>query len=202
MRPMKTVLLTAAAVAGVTGLAFAAAPAFHEMTVTTPDGGVAHIRYIGDTPPKVNFVRSDSAAIPAGFVASSPFVEMDRISAMMDRQMALMMLQARAMQAQAAQMEAPLYAARLQASPSAPGMFFASVPAGAGVCMKSVRITQSGNAAPQVVSQQSGDCGSAGKPAPSAAAPAEMKAAPEQSTAPLQTISYKPANASHPRQGI
>jgi hypothetical protein len=183
---MKTILLTAAAVAAVTGLAFAAAPAFHEMTVTAPDGGVAHIRYLGDTPPKVNFVRSDNAAIPAGFVAASPFAEMDQISAMMDRQMALMMLQARAMQAQAA-----------------PDMFFASVPAGAGVCMKSVRITQSGNGAPQVVSQQSGDCGGgAGKASSSTAAPAELKAAPEQSTAPLQTISYKPANVSHPRQGI
>jgi hypothetical protein len=199
---MKTILLTAAAVAAVTGLAFAAAPAFHEMTVTAPDGGVAHIRYLGDTPPKVNFVRSDNAAIPAGFVAASPFAEMDQISAMMDRQMALMMLQARAMQAQAAQMEAPLYAARLQANPAAPGMFFASVPAGAGVCMRSVRITQSGNGAPQVISQQSGDCGGAGKASSSTAAPAELKAAPEQSTAPLQTISYKPANVSHPRQGI
>lgn len=200
MRPTKTVVLAAIAVAGVTGLALAAGSSVHEMTVDMPGGGVAHIRYTGDVPPKVNFVRTSAggfAASPAvGFFGeASPFAEMDRISALMDRQMAVMMQQARMMQQQTLQ-GAPLSSAEFKALPAGPGYSFVSTLSGDGVCMKSVQITASGNEAPKVVSQTSGNCG-AEKPA--SAAP--VKAAPAQS-APLQTISYKPDTVAHPRSGI
>jgi len=80
---MKTLLMTAVAAAALTGLAMAAAPAIHDLTVDVPGGGLAHIRYSGDVPPQVNFVRVPQTALPAGFFAPSPFAEMARISAMM-----------------------------------------------------------------------------------------------------------------------
>lgn len=193
---MKTIVLAAAAVAGLTGLAFAAAPVFHEMTVAMPDGGVAHIRYTGDVAPKVNFVRTaDAGLADTGFVPS-PFVEMQRISALMDAQMADMMARAHFPQ-QAAMQQMPLSQAQLQPLPAA-SYSFVSTMSGNGLCMKSVQITATGNGAPKVVSQTSGNCGEA---AAKAAAPVNAKPAEPASTSGLQTISYHPGPA-HPRPGI
>ncbi|MDR3527949.1 MAG: hypothetical protein P4L57_11785 [Rhizomicrobium sp.] len=183
MRLTNTVILAAAAVAAVTGLAFAAGSSVHEMIVNMPDGGVAHIRYTGDVAPKVNFVRASGFAAPIGYFDESPFAEMDRISALMDRQMVIMMQQALH--------NAPLSSAEFKALPAGSGYSFASTLSGTGVCVKTVQITASGNAAPKVVSQTSGDCGSG-----TIASPGQTKAAP------LQTISYKPEAARHSRQGI
>ena len=193
MRPTNTVILAAAAVAALTGLAFAAGSSVHEMTVNMPDGGVAHIRYTGDLAPKVSYVRTPSGSAPIGYFGESPFAEMDRISALMDRQMAVMMQQARMMQQQALQ-NASMSSAAFKALPAGSGYSFISTLSGTGVCMKTVQITASGNAAPKVVSQTSGDCG-----AENAASPAQTT---ESSAQPLQTISYKPQAARHPRQGI
>jgi hypothetical protein len=185
---MKSLVWSGIAAAGLTGLALAAAPAFHDMTLDIPGGGIAHIRYIGDTPPKVNFVRSETALAPAAFGPSaSPFAELDRISALMDAQMAEMMLHARMMQ-QAAMQQVPFGAS------GEGGLIQAG--SGQGFCMHSVQITSDGRSAPKVVSQTSGNCGAEAKPAAPAAAAGQS--APD----PLQAISYRPAPPSSHRQGV
>jgi len=161
--------------------------------VDVPGGGLAHIRYSGDVPPQVNFVRVPQTALPAGFFAPSPFAEMARISAMMDRQMAVMMAQARLMQEQAADLEnAPRQSAALKALPAAPPYSFISAVPGSGVCVKSVQITATGNGASQVVSQIRGDCGASAQTSES------LKIAP----ALPQAISYKAGKESRQRSGI
>ena len=197
MHPTKTVILAGAAIAGLTGLALAAGSSVHEMTVDMPGGGVAHIRYTGDLAPKVNFVRTAAgglAAAPIGFFGEpSAFAEMDRISALMDRQMAMLMQQASLMHLRVLQ-NAPLTSAEFKTLPDGSGYSFVSTLSGNGVCMKSVQITTLGNEAPKVVSQTSGNCGDA-----KAARPANAAAG---QAVPLQTISYKPDAAHHSRQGI
>jgi len=196
---MKTVLLTAVAAAGLTGLALAAAPAIHEMTVAIPGGGEAHIRYTGDTPPKVNFVHS-SEAMPVGFFAPSSFDEMERISAMMDHQMATMIYQARLMQqqAEASLGGSPLRSAEFYGMPAGSSYSFVSTISGNGVCMKSMQITSSGSSEPKVVSHTSGNCGAQSN----TAAPTQAKAAPVPQSSPLQTISFKPEAPAQKRRGI
>lgn len=201
---LASVLLIGAAVAGVTGLALAAGPAVHEMTVAMPNGGTAHIRYTGDVAPKVNFVQGPASpfvmtAFGPGFGAESPFAEIERIQALMDRQMASMMLQARQMQVQA--MRDPLYAATFNGVPAGDNaMHFVSTSSGNNYCFRSVQITASpSGGAPKVVSHTEGNCG--GSPAPQMKAPAA--AAAPSPTVPLQTISYHPRSPSpQPRQGI
>lgn len=194
MRPAKTVLLAGAAVvglAGLTGLALAASSSMHEMTVQVPGGGVAHIQYTGDVAPKVMFVHQPATAFATGFWGvPSPFAELDRISAMMDRQMAQMMYQANLMQ-QAA--DHPLNAAVFKDMPAGSASYsFVSTMAGNSVCMRTMQITSSPNGGqPKVVSHTSGNCGD--KPS---AAPAELNTTPSSNG--LQTISYKPT---HTTQG-
>jgi hypothetical protein len=77
-----------AAIACVT--AAAAAEKQHVMTVRLPDGSVEHVRYTGDTPPRI------LVAAPAA--ESDPFADMERISAMMDAQADAMMAHASEMQ--------------------------------------------------------------------------------------------------------
>jgi hypothetical protein len=173
------------------------------MTVAMPNGGTAHIRYTGDVAPKVNFVQGPASpfvmtAFGPGFGAESPFAEIERIQALMDRQMASMMLQARQMQVQA--MRDPLYSATFNGVPAGDNaMRFVSTSSGNNYCFRSVQITASpSGGAPKVVSHTEGNCGS---PAPQMKAPAAT-AAPSP-TVPLQTISYHPRSPSpQPRQGI
>lgn len=199
MRTVRTVLLAGAAalgIAGLAGLAMAAGPAFHEITVLLPGGGVEHIRYTGNVAPKVDYVSGP--AVPVAWNAwsvSSPFAELDRISAIMDRQMSVMMQQAQAMQ-QAA-FSGGLDQAVMKDMPAGTSSYsFVSTMSGNGVCSRSVQITSSPNGGkPKVVSHTSGNCGSA----PSA--PANLDSA--KPAAGVQTISWKgkPA-APAPRHGI
>ena len=196
MRTVPTLILAGVAAVGLTGLALAAG-AMHEMTVQVPGGGVAHVRYSGDVPPKVTFVQGEVQPVAVGFWApDSAFAELDRITALMDRQMDQMMYQARLMQMQAAD---PLYSATLKGMPAGTsGYTVVSTMSGNGVCMRSTQITSSPNGgAPKVVTKTTGNCGN-GK---SAAAPSQMNAEP---TAPaLQTITYKSLQPSSPsRHGI
>lgn len=195
MRTVRTVILAGAAIAGLTGLALAAGPAMHEMTVAIPGGGVAHVRYTGDVAPKIAFVQAPANPAAVRFWApSSPFAELDRITALMDRQMMQMMYQARMIQMKA--MQDPLYSATLrEVSAGSPGYNFVSTLSGGNFCARSTVITASANGgAPTVVTKTSGNCGT-----PSATAqPTAEPSAPE-----LQTISYKPAQSnSQSRQHI
>lgn len=194
MRTARTLILAGAAAAGLTGLALAAGPAVHEMTVTMPGGGVAHIRYTGDVAPKIAFGQ---APTPVNvWEPSSPFAELDRITALMNRQMAQMMYQADLMQMQMAR--DPVYNATLKDGPAGiSGYNFVSTMSGGNYCMRSTEITTSPNGgAPKVVTKVSGNCGT-----PTNSAPALLKAKP--SAPAVQTISYKPSRpVTQPKHGI
>lgn len=81
------------------GVAHAAAEKLHTMQVAAPDGSTIHVAYAGDVAPRVRVVPAGAAA--DGFTMADPFVEMDRISAMMDAQVHAMMSQAAQLQRQA-----------------------------------------------------------------------------------------------------
>jgi hypothetical protein len=150
------------AFAGLCGAALAQSPQTHVMNLILPNGGVAHIRYVGDTPPRVTIGGAPVtfAAFPSPFGSSSPFAEMERISAAMDRQAAAMFQQAAALSASPGLVNA----STLGNLPAGSREYtFVSTMNGNGLCSRSVEITSMGNgAAPKVVSHTSGDCGAAG----------------------------------------
>ena len=193
MRPMTTLLLAGAVIAGVTGLALAAGGtpqknAVHEMTVQMPNGGIAHIRYTGDMAPKLNFVQGAQSPFAAvAFGGPSPFAEIERMHALMNRQMAAMIVQARLMQQST--MSDPLYRASL--SGGGKGTNIAST--GGSFCLRSVQITATpSGGAPKVVSHTEGNCGEAKQTAPQSNTSTTSPTAPS-SMGPLQTISYHPS---------
>jgi hypothetical protein len=111
-----------AAIACVT--AAAAAEKRHVMTVRLPDGSVEHVRYTGDTPPRI--LIADPATQPAAMMPmADPFAEMERISAMMDAQTDAMMAHASEMQRVAMTQAASAPAGQGQAT-------VVSLPQGAG----------------------------------------------------------------------
>jgi hypothetical protein len=184
------VLLASAAIAGLTGLALAAGPAVHQMTIQGPDGAVAQVRYTGSVAPKVTFVQGAADPFAVGFWgASSPFAELDRITALMDRQMAQMMYQARVLQ----QAGSPLNQAVFAGMPAGSERYsFVSTTSGNGFCMRTTQITSSPDGGkPKVVSQTSGNCGDQ-------SGVGQLKTSQPSA---LQTISYKPAHA-EARHGI
>jgi hypothetical protein len=175
MSHLRNALLAGAAVvilAGAAGFAEAQTPdrsgAVHVMTVRMPNGMVQQIRYTGDVAPQI-------VLVPVAQPVESPFAMMQRMSAEMDQQMAMMM-----------QVFSPMMA---QPSASAPiAAAFGNMPAGAGVCMRSISVTYMGNGQkPQVVSQTSGNCGPA---APVGAVNAPV-VAPERTVPAVPTIQVK-----------
>jgi hypothetical protein len=120
--------------AGATGIAAAQEPATHVMTVPLPGGGIARITYTGDVAPRVAF---EPAPIPwtSAFGPYSPFAELERISAEMNREAAALFQQ--------------IDSGQLAAGP--------------GYCMQSVQITSLGDGSPpKVVTHTSGNCGPSG----------------------------------------
>lgn len=76
----------------------------HVLTVRLPDGSLERIHYTGDQPPDVSFSDPfDAVFAPAGgpFGIGSPFAEMERISAAMDRETAAMLREASRLDGQA-----------------------------------------------------------------------------------------------------
>jgi len=167
--------VVAAMVAGTAGLAFAVSAPQHTLNVALPDGGIAVVRYSGDIAPQVTFKDvpapvGASLTDPAGFLAADPaFVEMQRISTAMDRQMDDMM---KRLSAPGGQMKAGGFDT---AGMPANGAFtmVSSMPGGGQACMRSIEVTQGpGDKAPKVVSRTSGNCqaldGAASSGAPAA----------------------------------
>jgi hypothetical protein len=204
MRASKTALMTGAALAcaAVAGLAAAAIANDHVMTLRLPDGSVAKIHYLGDTPPQVSLQPAPAAA-PVGVIAFAPgfganavfadpaFADLARMEQAMDQQAAAMMRQAMAPGAAFA----------------GPGGFtqveMGRMPAGAHFCSRSVQIRDTGDGkAPQVITQSSGDCGAPAAASPGVSAP--RPAAPVMSPQPggLVQTRFAPATAANPRIGI
>jgi hypothetical protein len=170
MRNVRTAFLvgvTAIGVAGLSGAAVAQDLSTHVMTVVMPGGGVAEIRYTGSVPPQVVFNPAPaplSAFAPYGafFGPASPFAELERISAAMDREAASLMHQAEMLTRMPAfATNQPIEAVLGSMPPGTAGYTMVSTWSGNGVCTQSVEITTPANGGkPRVVSQSSGNCGS------------------------------------------
>lgn len=207
MRKLHAALLAAGGVALVAGTAYAAGK-LNTMDVALPDGSVAQISYAGDVAPRVEIVPVEAAA--------DPFVEMQRMSAMMQARHEAMMRQVAEMQQRAQQQI--LAAQRAGAARSGgPGQIVVSTsaPSGAGgssYAYTVVSTTSSGNgctqtveyrsdgsgAEPKVTRTSAGDCSAVQKNAPPipAAAPAKRTAPPAVPVAdPIQGQTRLPARS-------
>jgi hypothetical protein len=198
MRPLSTVLLAGAIVAGLAGLAAAEIKNTHLLTVRLPDGSIEQIRYTGDTPPRV------SVNNPAPFMAFAPiadpfgddpaFVALARMSAAMDQQADAMLHQVADLPRPALNGSGGLMTVdATQLPPGVSGYSFVSTISGSGVCTQSMEYTSAGNGqAPKILTKSSGDCGAT----PSARRPAVVAApapAPAVSEGPRMTqASYHP----------
>ncbi|MDE1993486.1 MAG: hypothetical protein KGI75_13360 [Rhizobiaceae bacterium] len=149
----------------------------HVMTFRLPDGTLEQIRYIGDRPPKIEFQGASPMALfaaPASDAISfgAPFADLDRISAMMDRQAAAMMREADSIDRAAfGPSQSPLNAEIGKLPPGVQGYSVVSTMSGNGVCTRSVRYFGAGDGkAPRVQTSTSGNCGNShatAKPLPS-----------------------------------
>jgi len=170
MRNFRTSLFAGAAavaLACLSGVAAARDLSSHVMTVQLPGGGVAEICYIGDVPPQVVLSPAPTAFgeyVPLGaFLGpASPFVTLDRISSVMDREAASLIQQAEMLaHAQALTANQPIAAALSNLPPGTESYSMVSTWSGNGVCTQSVEITSPANGGkPRVVSHSSGNCAS------------------------------------------
>jgi hypothetical protein len=190
MRPLrKAILAGAAAIAlvGVAGLAVAEIKNAHVLDVRLPDGSLAHIRYVGDTPPTVSFTPAPPAFSifsPASdpFGPGSPFAALEQISQTMDRQAAAMLREASA-QSRLAFTGPDLTQVDVgKLPPGAQGFSMVSTMSGNGVCTRTVEYRSLGDGKPpQVVTRTSGACTANEKhPAPSATSGSTAVASPPQ----------------------
>lgn len=156
-----------ALIAGTAVIARAASPAFHELTVALPGGGVEHIRYSGDVRPEIVVLPRAAVADPLAAAFAPPFdawhgfAQLQQISQALDAEMAAQM---RAMQAQTHALEAAAQSGRYDAAfgtlpPGAVEYTQISTFSGHGVCTRTTRLaTPAGGGRPQFVSDVSGDC--------------------------------------------
>ena len=181
MRYVRTALF-----AGVGALAFAGSVAAqtlptHVMTVPLPGGGMEQIRYSGDVAPQV-MLRPGPAPLSAAFSGDPSFAAFEQIAAEMDRE-AMALLNATAL------FDRPGVAPER--------LLEAAARSGAGVCMRSVEITQRPGEQPQVVRRTAGNCGDAAGPATPASR--SLAAPPRQQP---RTLSVKAEHVRPPRGAV
>ena len=172
MQTLRNTLLIGAgliAAAGLAGQAFAQqkteqSAQMHQMTVRLPDGSLEVIRYSGDQPPVISFRGNPDAAsslIAAfdPFDDASPFADMERISAAMDREMAAMLNNAPllAQWPDGADNLTKIDLSRLP--PGAQGYTMISTTSGKGTCTRTMQYFSTGSGKPQVKTSSSGSCG-------------------------------------------
>ena len=168
MRPLRNAILAGAAaiaLVGVAGLAIAEIKNAHVLDVRLPDGSLAHIRYVGDTPPTVSFgppppVLSVLSPAYDPFGPDSPFAALERISRAMDRQAEAMLREASARPGLFTEPDlTQVDVGKLP--PGAQGFSVVSTMSGHGVCARSVEYRSLGDGKPpQVVTRTSGACSS------------------------------------------
>jgi len=184
----KAVLAGAAAITlvSVAGLVVAEIKNTHVLDVRLPDGSLAHVRYVDETPPTVSFAPAQptlsilrSASDPFG--PSPPFASLEQISRAMDRQ-------AEAMLREASARPGPLTGPDLvqveigRPPPGVQGFSMVSTMSGKGVCTRSIEYRSLGyGKPPQVVARASEAC------------------APEEKRPALSATSGSTAVASPPR---
>lgn len=172
MRTVHTLFLAGVAAAVVAGSALAAGnrPPVHQMTVPLPWGGVAHIEYAGDIPPKVTL---DGDPFPVNVFSSGVFADLDRQMTMFERETQALMARTGLSKPNG------LYSVSAGALPAGTESYSAvSTFTSNGACTKSVAITTPANGGkPKIVRRSSGNCGAdhegahSGKPIPPAAPP-------------------------------
>ncbi len=173
MRPLRKAMLAGAAaitLAGLAGLAAAEIKNAHVLDVRLPDGSLAHIRYVGDTPPTVSFAPAPMALSilsPASdpFGPGSPFAALEQISRAMDRQADAMLREASAQSRLAFTGPDLMRVDAADLPPGARGFSMVSTFSGDGVCTRSVEYRSQGDGKPQqVVTRTSGACAPDEKP--------------------------------------
>jgi hypothetical protein len=180
MRLTRKALFAGLASFALAGAAAAAEPGRHHvLNLALPDGAIAQIHYVGDTPPTLFVDRGPPIGWLAGFdgFGAAPFAMFDRIAADMDRQFAALFRQADLAAAPAAGGGVPglnlAAASRLPAGTIS--YSFVSTSDGRGTCSRTTRVTSLGaGQAPKVETQAAGDCTAAA--APAASVPAARQA--------------------------
>lgn len=177
MKPLGKLLLAATAtvaVAGFAGLAAAEIKNAHMLTVRLPDGSLERIQYAGDQPPKVSVETTPVMMIaPVDMVSvspiaqmfgpASPFADLQRISAAMDRQAAAMLQQVEMTPMSPMGANGPILADLNRLPAGVQGFSMVSTSSGNGMCMHSVEYRSMGpGQAPKVLTRTSGNCGPAG----------------------------------------
>jgi hypothetical protein len=157
MRLMSKVLLGGLATVALAGTAVAAEHV-HVMNVAMPNGAIAKVRYVGDTPPVVRFVPVRAVpAMPVAMIDPS-FAAMDRMMAAMDAHADAMMRHA-AMMAAAPATAAPLQHADMQKLPAGTVSYSYVSTTSSNGCTQTVRMTSDGSAdQPQVIRTSAGTC--------------------------------------------
>jgi len=167
MRSLRKIILAGAAaiaLAGVAGLAAAEIKNVHMLDVRLADGSLAHIRYVGDTPPTVSFTSAPTAfSIPSPasdtFGPESAFAALERISEAMDRQADMMLREAAAPSAPPFIGPGMTQVDLGKLPPGADGFWMVSTISGDGVCTRSIQHRSLGDGKPpQVLTRTSGAC--------------------------------------------
>jgi len=124
------------------------------MIVRMPDGTAARIVYFGDVPPRVVIapapIFAGSPLFDSSVGITSSFVDLQRMAAMMEREVDLIMRQATAAQ------EAAL---RSLAADSAAARSTSSPLSRSGLCVRTFEVTDDGTGVAHVVSRSTRDCG-------------------------------------------
>jgi hypothetical protein len=162
----KAILASAAAIVlvGGAGLAVAKISNAHLLDVRLPDGSLAHIRYVGDTPPTVSFDPAPLAfsmlSPPSSAIGGpSPFAALERMSEAMDRQADTMFRDIAAQPMPPFVGTGTLPVDIAMPPPGAQGFSMVSTTSANGVCTRSVQYRSLGDGKPpQVVSRTSGAC--------------------------------------------
>ena len=196
MRKISKLLIAGTGALTLAGVAVAAADRGHVMKVVMPDGSVAQIRYVGDTPPQVIAIPA-ARAVPVA--VADPFEMMDRMAYEMDRRMDAMLQQASAMQQVAPNGQISDSALKSMA-PGTVSYSFTSYSSGDGAsCSQSVQVTSLGaNQPPKVERQSQGDCSAVNTRKPT---PAVIQAEPD-TPKPTPASLQKPAEAPRPKGPI
>lgn len=169
MRKIHAALLAGAVVVGLGAVAGLAAfvpslvtkkAAAHELTVELPGGSTETIAYAGTIAPSVTFhgpqVVASWSAWPADWVPPS-FVALDSFFADMNRHMDMLASTPLLISPAPGQ---PLSQAALSNFPAGTSYSVVSETNGNGICTRFTQITKAtGDAAPKIVSQSSGNCG-------------------------------------------
>jgi hypothetical protein len=221
MRIWQSSLLAGVAAAAI-GFSGAAAPALAQssetriMTVQLPGGGVARIEYTGNVAPRLSFSTAAAPvaafqSMPAWFGPGSPFAQLDRISAELNREAAAMFQRAERLAAEAR--SGPLTETAMQnLPPGSQSYSFISTMSGNHFCSESIEMTRSANGAPHVVRHTSGNCSAmpgAGSIALPNAAPAIPTPGPVWTGAPATSgpvarpdVVWTAAHGAHPYAGL